>query len=322
MKKVFFMLLALIVVTVSLPSCGDAAEDNGAITIVTTVFPEYDWVTNILGQAHEDVKVILLTENGTDLHSFQPTVSDIAKISACDIFICTGGVSDAWVEDALSSAPNANRTIIKLMSLLSEEQKLVEQSQHHNTTHDEHEHHEDEYDEHVWLSLKNAKLFCRAIAEALCEKLPERAEIYEKNCESYVAALDELDVAFAQAVNEAETQTLLFADRFPFSYLTHDYGITCYAAFPGCSAETEASFETVAFLAERIDSLALPAVVVLENTDLALAQTVIATTKEKNADIVTMDSLQSVSREDIRNGATYLDIMRNNLNALCSALGK
>ena len=138
MKKVFFMLLALIVVTVSLPSCGDAAEDNGAITIVTTVFPEYDWVTNILGQAHEDVKVILLTENGTDLHSFQPTVSDIAKISACDIFICTGGVSDAWVEDALSSAPNANRTVIKLMSLLSEEQKLVEQSQHHNTTHDFH----------------------------------------------------------------------------------------------------------------------------------------------------------------------------------------
>ena len=319
MKKVLFVLLALIVVLLPLSSCRDTTVDNETITIVTTTFPEYDWTRNILGEATNGVELILLTENGTDLHSFQLTVSDIATLSECDIFICTGGVSDAWVDDALASAPAKNRTVIKLMSLLSEEQTLVEQSEHHNTQHHEHE---DEYDEHVWLSVKNTKSFCLTIAEALCEKLPENADVYAENCESYIAALDELDTAFAHSVTAAETQTLLFADRFPFSYLTHDYGITCYAAFPGCSSETEASFETVAFLAEQVDALALPAVVVLENADLDLAATVIATTKEKAARIVTMNSLQSISKYDIENGATYLDIMKNNLDALCLALNK
>ena len=319
MKKILFVLLALIVVLLSLSACRDTAADDATITIVTTTFPEYDWTRNILGEATEGVELILLTENGTDLHSFQPTVSDIATLSECDIFICTGGVSDAWVDDALASAPSKNRTVIKLMSLLSEEQKLVEQSGHHNTQHHEHE---DEYDEHVWLSVKNAKSFCRTIVEALCEKLPEHTDVYTRNCESYIAALDELDTAFAQSVAAAETKTVLFADRFPFSYLTNDYEITCYAAFPGCSSETEASFETVAFLAERVDTLTLPAVIVLENADLDLAETVIATTKAKTARIVTMNSLQSISKYDIENGATYLGIMKNNLAALCLALNK
>ena len=318
-KKVLLLLLALIAVLLPLSSCRDSAADDETITIVTTTFPEYDWTRNILGEAPDGVELILLTENGTDLHSFQPTVTHIATLSECDIFICTGGVSDSWVDDALASVPAKNRTVIKLMSLLSEEQKLVEQSQHHNTQHHEHE---DEYDEHIWLSVKNAKSFCRTITDVLCEKLPEHSDVYAQNCESYIEALDELDAAFAQSVTAAETKTLLFADRFPFSYLTHDYGITCYAAFPGCSSETEASFETVAFLAERVDALALPAVVVLENADLDLAETVIATTKAKTARIVTMNSLQSISKYEIENGATYLVTMKNNLDALCLALNK
>lgn len=319
MKKFLLLLLALSLLVAPLSSCQNT-EQNDTVTIVTTVFPEYDWVMNILGQQTANVEVILLTENGTDLHSFQPTVGDIAKISTCDILICTGGLSDAWIDDALASSSNEQQTVIRLMSLLSHEEKLVEQSQHHNAhAHDSEDHH-DSYDEHVWLSLKLAKRFCGAIAEAICQKLPEHAEEYTQNCAAYVAKLDRLDAEYETSVSTAEKHELLFADRFPFTYLTYDYGLSCYAAFPGCSAETEASFETVAFLAETLNKLSLPAVVVLESADLSLAKTVIATSQSQNVRIISLDSLQSVSKLDIQSGISYLDIMKNNLLALESAL--
>ncbi len=328
MKRIAILILIILLVVLPTTSCGSQVK-NETVTIVTTVFPEYDWVKNILGNHTEGIELILLTENGTDLHSFQPTVSDIAKISSCDILICTGGISDTWIDDALKAAPNDERTVIKLMSLLSEDKKLVEQSVHHNTNHDHghdhndhhgYDHHEEVYDEHLWLSLKNAKHFCKAITDVLCQKIPEKAAHYTDNCTKYVAKMDKLDSDYAQAVAEADTKNLLFADRFPFSYLTNDYGLTCFAAFPGCSAETEASFETVAFLSNVLNDYSLPAVVILENSEDNLANTVITTAKCKDIRIVSLNSLQSISREDIKNGVTYLDIMKNNLQALCSAL--
>lgn len=316
MRKIFCFCLLIAVALTLFSACGNATENNEKITIVTTVFPEYDWTRQILGDTYGEVELILLTENGTDLHSYQPTVSDMATLASCDILICTGGTSDAWIDDALAASSTAKRHVIRLMDFLSEEEKLVEQSAHHNTEH----HHDEPYDEHVWLSVKSAIRFCSAICDALCQVLPEHENTYRENCQTYVGELETLDKAFSETVSASSVKSLLFADRFPFSYLTHDYGLTCYAAFPGCSSETEASFETVAYLAKTMDFLSLPAIVILENSDDEIAQTILAATATKSADIVVMNSLQSISRADIQNGATYLDIMKSNLSALQTAL--
>ena len=238
--------------------------------------------------------------------------------------IDSGRAAAAWIEDALNLKPDDDRVVIRLMDLLSEAEKLTEQSLHHNVGHDQdecHEHaHSHEYDEHVWLSLQLAAKFSAAVCEILCEKLPQNEVTYRENLAAYCDALFMLDGEYRALVTAQESPTLLFADRFPFSYLMRDYGVDCYAAFPGCSSETEASFKTVAFLAEQIDSLSLPSVVALENTDTRLAETVIASTVNKKAVIVTMDSMQSISAADIEQGVTYLDIMKNNLEALRVAL--
>lgn len=318
MKKYTCICLIVIILLFLFCGCADTSKDNKTITIVTTVFPEYDWTRQILGDTLSQVKLILLTDNGTDLHSYQPTIADMATIASCDILICTGGTSDTWLGDALSTSPSKGRTVLSLMNLLSDEEKLVEQSRHHNTEHS----HEQPYDEHVWLSLKLAQRFCHAIRDALSTAMPENAETYEKNCRNYVAQLQALDNAYTSVVDRAELKTLLFADRFPFSYLAQDYGLECYAAFPGCSAETEASFQTITFLAEKVDTLELPAVIILESANEKIAKTVLETAKSKQSVIVTMDSLQSVANVDIHNGTTYLSIMTKNLSALKTALGQ
>ena len=318
MNRTFLICLLLVILVIALCSCATPTEDKEAITIVTTVFSEYDWTRQILGNATENIELILLCDNGTDLHSYQPTVADIATITTCDLLICTGGTSDAWIGDALAAAPSDIGRVVRLTELLSEDELLTEQSHHQNAEH----HHGEAYDEHVWLSLRLAERFCGAICDALCAVMPENSEMYRDNCKNYIAQLKVLDEEFASVVENASVKTLLFADRFPFSYLTNDYGIECYAAFPGCSSETEASFATVAFLAERIDSLELPAVVILENASDALAKTVLLATSTKPSLIVTMNSLQSVSRADIDSGTTYLSVMKQNLSALKTALGK
>lgn len=318
MKRIICICLLLLTVTASLCSCVEPKPSNPAIKIVTTVFPEYDWTRHILGADAEDVELILLCDNGTDLHSYQPTVADMATIATCDILICTGGVSDTWINDALAASPSENRRVIRLMELLSEEEILTEQSHHHNVEH----HHDEEYDEHVWLSPRLAVRFCDAICDALSDAMPQNAKTYESNCKAYVAELEALDEAYSLTVGQAPVKTLLFADRFPFSYLTHDYGLECYAAFPGCSSETEASFKTVAFLAERVDALSLPAVIILESSSDELAKTVLTATETKPNEIVVMNSLQSISRNEIENGTTYISIMTENLSALKAALGQ
>ena len=312
-KSICICLLAIILIC----SCGcrDSVTKDDGITIVTTVFPEFDWTREILGD-ERDVKLILLTENGADLHSYQPTVADVAAIASADLLIYTGGVSSQWIEDVLKDNPASGRMVIRLMDLLADDEKLTEQSHHHNA-----EHHDDEYDEHVWLSLKLAARFCDTICDAICHIIPEKENEYRKNCESYTEKLKELDERYGETVSAASVNTLLFADRFPFSYLTNDYGIECYAAFPGCSAETEASFETIAFLAQTLDSNKLPAIVVLENSDQTIATTVRSTASSQNAVILTMNSLQSVTKSAIADGVTYLEMMHENLAALEIALG-
>ncbi len=466
------------------------------LKIVTTIFPEYDWVKQILGSNAANADITMLLDSGVDLHSYQPTAEDILKISDCDMFVYVGGESDEWVDSALESADNKNMKVINLLDVLGDsvkDEETVEgmQEEEHEHSHDEeikesdiedrelsdfdgewkslypylingdldeycehkaeddddeattkktffekykaswqcdvenitidgseitfkytdgktvtgnytysgfttindddgkiksvryqfktddnnapkfvqfndHGHepgkaehfhiyfgnesfaaltdsetnpffvknelsteeildelmgHEAEKDEHVWLSLKNAETLVAAISDALQELDPDNKSTYVTNTNTYVNKLSDLDAEYQKAVNNATYKTVLFGDRFPFRYLVDDYGLSYYAAFVGCSAETEASFETVKFLAEKVDELKLPCVLTIEGTNHDIAETIVSNTKSKNAKIYSMDSLQSTTSADIEDGKTYLGAMENNLSVLKSALG-
>lgn len=316
MKKIALM-LATLMTLVALCACNAGKSGNDGIKIVTTIFPEYDWVRNITGS---DENITLLLDNGVDLHSYQPTAADMLEISNCDLFVYVGGESDGWVDDALKSASNKNMKVVNLMDVLGDdayEEELKEGMQGEEEEGEE----EAEYDEHVWLSLKNAKVFVRKIADELKVLDPKKADTYEKNASDYISKLDDLDSRYEEAASGASMKTLLFGDRFPFRYMTEDYGLDYYAAFIGCSAETEASFETIAFLSEKTDELGLKYIFTIDNSDQKLAKTIIDNTETKDAGILVLNSMQSTDKAAIDGGATYLRIMEDNLDVLSTALG-
>lgn len=285
------------------------------LNIVCTAYPQYDWVMQILGKDQEYAEVTYLLKNGVDIHSYQPSVEDMIKISDSDLLIYIGGESEQWVEDALKNSTNENQKTINLIESLGErvkEEEIVEGMQEEKKN----SHEEIEYDEHVWLSLKNAEIICEKIIETLEELDGENQEIYKKNGAVYLEQIEELDKQYQQMIEQSSLKTFLFADRFPFRYLVEDYGLEYYAAFAGCSAETEASFETITFLAQKIDELDLPVVYQIETSDDSLAQTVVRNTTRKNQSILTLDSMQSVKEQEISDGTTYLSIMRSNLELL------
>lgn len=321
MKKIIAILMACLFV---LSFTTAFAESEKTLSIVCTTFPQYDWVRQILGDRVNDVDLTLLLDNGIDLHNYQPTAGDIIRIARCDLFIYTGGESDGWVDDVLATAQNPRMKIVNLLaSVEAKEEEPVEGMQeedHDHDEHDEHAHDEIEYDEHVWLSLRNAETLIETIANTLCELDAANAPAYQENAANYIAQLSELDNQYKDVVANGQRTTILFADRFPFRYLADDYGLTYYAAFAGCSAETEASFETIAFLAQKVDELQLPAVLTIEGANHAIAETVVASTQAKNQVILTMNSIQSVTAKDAQNGESYLGIMADNLNVLKEAL--
>ena len=335
------------------------AEKSDRLKVVTTIFPLYDWTKEVLGTHAEETDLTLLLKNGVDMHSFQPTAEDIMTIADSDLFIYVGGESDAWVTDVLQKASSDKTVTINLMEHLDKnllEEELAdgmethdhdhdhedheehdhdhdhednedhdhdhEDHDHEDHEHEEHEAHDDEmeYDEHLWLSLSNAALSVEVIADALASIDPEHAEDYEKNMSAYCNALDAIGHNYEIALASCPKHTLLFGDRFPFLYLLRDYGLEYYAAFPGCSAETEASFETVTFLAQKTDDLGLKAIMTIEGSDTKIAQTIIQNTEKKNQTILTIDSMQAVTEQDIAAGATYLKIMEKNLEILKEAL--
>lgn len=321
-----------------------SVANDTTYSVVCTIFPEYDWAREVIGDLSENYEMTLLLDNGVDLHNYQPTADDIAKIAECDLFIYVGGESDGWVEDALKEATNENMQVINLLDVLGDtikEEELVEgmqESDHdhehdeaaheekHEEEHDEAAHEEEhgeeepEYDEHVWLSLRNAQTLVSAISDALKVIDSENADVYQANCDAYNAELAALDAEYESVVAQATQSTLVFADRFPFRYMVDDYNLDYYAAFVGCSAETEASFETVVFLAGKMDELNLNHVLVIESSDQKIAQTVIGNTQNKNQDILVLNSLQAVTSEEIEQGVTYLSIMQDNLEVLTEAL--
>ena len=328
MRKYLICLLVIVFVMCLLCSCKNSQEkkddkEQEPVHIVTTVFPEYDWVQSIIASNPGEMEVTLLVDNGVDLHSYQPSVDDIIKISTCDLFIYVGGESDKWVSDALAQTSNKNRTVIRLLDVLGDavrEEEEVEGMQQEPEK--EAGKGGTEYDEHVWLSLKNASKIVDKISECL-QKLDEKnAAHYKENANIYKEKLNTLDAEYTALTKDAPIKTLLFGDRFPFRYLTEDYGLSYYAAFPGCSAETEASFNTITFLSEKLNGLSLPAVLTLENSDAEIAETIVKTSGREDVKILALDSLQSVTSKDIKDGATYLSLMKDNLEVLKTALGK
>ena len=510
MKKMIPLFLVLTMAVGLLAGCGkkNAAEtgesDSNKLSVVTTIFPEYDWVKEILGDKAESTDLTVLLDNGVDLHSYQPTADDIVKISDCDLFIYVGGESDGWVEDALKESTNKDMKVIDLLEVLGDSVKTEETVEGMQETEHAHDHskevstfedhevqdrslsdwagswqsaypfaldgtlddafaamaeegemtadeyktyyqngyktditnidiagdhiaftyedgkkvgsdykyigyyiqnwstgtkaamyrfeavdrtsgapvyiefndhmiesaapehfhirmsnesfdaivdpekswptffpadmtgedlcehmeghghdhdHEEEADEHVWLSLKNAKTLVRAISDALQELDPDNKDTYAANTSAYIEKLSALDGAYQSAVDGAARKTVLFGDRFPFRYLVDDYSLSYYATFAGCSAESEASFETVSFLAKKVDELKLPCVLTIEGKNHKIAETIVENTAEKNQKILTMDSMQSTTSEDVANGTTYLSVMEQNLSMLKEALG-
>ena len=323
MKKVLSMMLCLALLAGLFSGCrSEDVRKSGRLSIVTTIFPIYDWCREILGGEAANTDLTMLLDSGVDLHSYQPTAADIIRISDCDVFICVGGESDEWTEDALGGADaNPDRITVKLLDALGslvKEEELAEGMEAEEEEGGEEE--GPEYDEHVWLSLKNASVLVDALADAIASADPDHGEIYRANAAAYREKLEELDGRYAEAVKAGNKSALLFGDRFPFRYLADDYGLEYYAAFAGCSAETEASFGTIVFLAQKADELGLSSICQIESADGSIARTVAENTASGEKNILTFDSLQSVTAKDVSEGTTYLSVMEKNLTVLADAL--
>ena len=341
MKRIISIIVAAIMMAGCFCACtteSNQSKENDNIKIVASIFPEYDWVMNVLGDNPGNAEVTLLLDNGVDLHSYQPTAEDIVTISNCDLFIYVGGESDEWIEELIANSKNKDMVTINLMEVLGDkakEEELVEGMQEEEHEHDhedadeheegeehEHEHEEEEveYDEHVWLSLRNASVFTDKISEELQSIDKEHADVYKSNADAYIEKLNDLDKKYEEAVSSAQYNTILFGDRFPFRYMVDDYGITYYAAFVGCSTESQANFDTILFLSEKMDELSLPCIMTIDSSDQKIAKTIVENTKNKDQKILTIDSMQTTTMRDVTEGKNYLAVMEDNLTVLKEAL--
>lgn len=337
-KLAIFMVLALMLSFAS--ACGKkelAGEKK--LEILCTTFSAYDWAREVVGEDNQQVEVNMLVENGVDLHNFQPSAQDILRIKSADVFIYVGGVSDQWIEEVLEDKSKG----LCLMEVLEDslcyeevvegmeahehedaeaEHAEPEHAEHENedaeAEHEEHEH--DEYDEHVWLSLENAKIVVEEIENRLCALDDSQAELYQKNSATYQAELEELNQQYQQVIAGSQRGEILVADRFPFRYMVEDYGLDYYAAFVGCSQETEASFQTIKYLADCINEEHFDVVYVVENSNQEVAKAVIQATNGATPEICVLNSIQSVPAVEIQAGATYLGYMTENLEQLKKGL--
>ena len=345
MKKIISLIVCVFMLAL-IAGCGgqtqsaqkpESKNEPKKLKIVTTTFPIYDWTAEILGGEAANAELTMLMKSGVDMHSYQPTADDLVRLSSCDVLIYVGGESDQWIEDARKEAVNKNMVALRLMDVLGdrlrheEEVEGMEARRHHEHDKDgrkQEEHdpdkdkdeHHDEYDEHIWLSLKNAQLCANAIADAVSRADAAHAQAYKESAAAYGAKLSGLDKEFASAVAAAPKKTLLFGDRFPFRYLVDDYGLRYYAAFPGCSAETEASFETIAFLSAKLADLKLPAILIIEGGSRKVAETILYNTPAHDQKILVLDSMQSTVGDKAAYGQNYLAVMRKNLDVLKEAL--
>ncbi len=341
MEKIICFIGAFVLGTVLLYGCGtgntplEQEGSAGNYRIVCTTFPQYDWVMNLLEDVQEDFDVTLLVKNSADIHNYQPSAQDMIAIKEADLFIYVGGESDAWVQDLLaadSALTEHSVSILEVLgdAVLTQEQihEMLYQGHEHEEEHDsehgqEHAHEHDETlpDEHVWLSLEKAEILCGYISGRLIAMAPEYEKEISANTLEYTAQLSSLGEEYADTIAASEGNPLIFGDRFPFGYLAEEYDLVCSAAYVGCSAEVEVGFDTVISLAEQVNALEAEYVLVIDGSDRSLADTIIGTAGADNVEILELNSMQSVSLEDIQAGASYLGIMRENLEILRKALG-
>lgn len=307
-KKQLIFLLAILIFALTFCSCG--GENEGDISIVTTIFAPYDFARNVAG---ENANVKMLLSPGADSHSYDPTPKDMLAVKKCDIFICVGGTSDAWVEEMISSAGNPDMKVIKLMEH-TEELICADHSHDHSEAHD-HDH--GEYDEHVWANPRNAVLASEAIAEALCEIDPENADVYKANFAAYKAELLALDAEIKSIVAGGARTEIVFGDRFPLIYFTKAYGLTYHSAFPGCAGDTEPSAATLASLINKVKADKIPAVFHLELSTGNIADAICEATGAKK---LRFNACENISKADFEAGETYLGLMRHNASVLREAL--
>ncbi len=318
MKK-FFALILICTLCLALCACGQQAqapETDGGVNIVATVFPAYDFARQIAG---DDGNVTLLIPPGSEAHSYEPTPQDIIRIQNCDLLVCNGGESEAWLDEILGGMGNEIPTVVMLdcVDALTEEDKDgMQVHEHHDHDHDEHE--DEEYDEHVWTSPVNAQLICRAISAALCQADPAHASDYTARCVDYCAELQELDADFRGVIANAKRHTLIFADRFPVRYFVEEYGLDYFAAFPGCADDAEPSARTVAFLIDRVREEQAPAVLYIEFSNQKMADIVC---EDTGCEKLLFNSCHNVTADQLRGGVTYLELMRGNLETVKEALG-
>ena len=296
---------------IGVSGCVDEHGD-GKIDIVCTIFPVYDWVQEIVGE-NDNIEITLLVKSGEDLHSYQPTIADMATIASCDVFVYVGGESDdVWVEKALANAVNKDMIKINLLQLLGEnakEEEIVEGMQGEQSD-------KAEYDEHIWLSLKNAQFFIDKLCLCLQQLNDIDAQNFISRANEYKQKLLLLDNEYTSAIQNAQKHTILFGDRFPFLYLVSDYNLSYYAAFSGCSSDVEASFQTIAFLSNKVDELGLNCILIIDNSSDKIAKAIRDNTQNKNQEILTLNSMQSSAYDS----ASYLSVMQQNLQVIKRAL--
>jgi zinc transport system substrate-binding protein len=313
MKRILGMVLVLVMCAGIFTGCrqnSKTSETSGKMNIVATDFAPYDFAKRVAGNAAD---VTMLLAPGEEAHSFEPTPRDIIKIQNCDVFVYTGGESEEWVDGILGSLDH-EITIVRLMDLVDlYEEEVVEGME----AEEEEDAEEEEYDEHVWTSPANAITITKKIGSAFAKADPAYKAVYQENTESYVEQLQELDQAFWEVVNQASRKTLVFGDRFPLRYFVEEYGLSYYAAFPGCASETEPSAKTVAFLIDKVKEDQIPVVFHVEFSNEDMANTICEDTGAKK---LQFNACHNISKEQFQEGIGYLDLMWDNVEVLKEAL--
>lgn len=329
MKRHIFCFAAALTLAVSGIFTGCSSNEKTAsnrLSIVTTCFPPYDFARAVTG-GEADLTMLLCP--GAEAHSYEPTPLDIAAIRQCDVFVYIGGEGEVWVDKILGSIDTENMTIVRLFDYVEplEEEDVAGASpsgHSHEHSHEEEEHHDDDehssggdYDEHIWTSPKNAIKCVDGIKEALCSADPSDSDGYAKNAADYTAQLEELDRDFSEMTENAPNDIIVIGDRFPFRYLANDYDLEYFAAFSGCSSESEPGVYTMAFLIEEILEHDIDTVFYLEFSTKKLAEKLCTAA---GAEMLPLQSCHNVSKTDFENGETYISLMRQNLNNLREAL--
>ncbi len=312
----FLVLLLPALILCSCTQNVSAPVNSSEVNILCTGFSQYDWAKNIAASV-DTVNVDMLQKHGVDTHNFQPSADDIIRISNCSIIICTGGEADRPIFDILDSLGDNKPIVINMMAEL--EPHLISIDKNHSSQ--QHIHYEfSDYDEHIWLSLKNAEILCKVISDNIISIDPDNAKTYESNTSAYLSKLSDLDKTYTDAINNSLRREIVFADRYPFAYISRDYGLTCYCAFPGCSAETDASFDTILSLSAKIDEFDLTSVMTIDRGTLNIDEAVISNSKKTDIKTLSLNSLQSVSDNEIQAGLTYISAMEENFEVIKEAL--